>query len=111
MFRAAEAVRHPERRARVLRAFFDDARRSGFYFHALAAAAPMVDAMPKSAEFAWFGESAIEAALAAGADDSARTWAVALDAGRGGGQLEHWLALSDIADAELRHPRGLHSGG
>ena len=108
MFQAAEAERHPERRARVLRAFLDDSRRSGSYFHALAAAGPLAEAMPKSAELAWFGETAIEAALAAGAHGSARTWAVSIDAGRGGGQLEQWLALCDIADPDLRSPRGLH---
>jgi len=109
MFQAAEAERHPERRAEVLRAFLDDARRSGFYFHALAAAAPLIDGMIRSADLAWFGETAIEAALAAGAHANARTWSVSLAvAPRGGSQLEHWLALSDIADADLRSPRGLH---
>lgn len=108
-FQAAEADRHPERRARLLRALLDDARQSGFYFHALAAIAPLVEALPKTPDFAWFGETAMEAALAAGNPGGARAWGASLDAGmRGGGRLEHWLALSDIADADLRSARGLY---
>lgn len=109
LFQAAEADRHPERRARLLRALLDDARQSGFYYHALAAIAPLTEAMPRSPDFAWFGETAIEAALAAGKYDIARAWGGALEAGmRGGGRLEHWLALADIANADQRSPRGLH---
>src|SRR5690606_34523762 len=63
----------------------------------------------KSVDFGWFGESAIEAALVAGDHASARAWWVSLDAHRrGSGRLEHWLALSDIADADFDAPRGLH---
>ncbi|MCL4766779.1 MAG: hypothetical protein KJZ80_11135 [Hyphomicrobiaceae bacterium] len=107
MFQAAEAERHPMRRARVLRAFLDDARRAGFYFHALAAAAPIAAAVPRSAELAWFGEIAVEAALASGDHGSARAWAASLGHARGG-RLDHWLALSDIADAGFSGPRGAY---
>lgn len=109
LFQAAEAERHPVRRAQAIRAFLDEARRAGFYVHALAAAAPLASEIPKSADLAWFGETAVETALAAGDHASARAWWVSLDARtRGGSRLEHWLALSDIADAEFNAPRGLH---
>ncbi len=109
LFQAAEAERQPERRGQLLRAFFDDSQRSGFHVHALAAAAPLAEAMPKAGELGWFGETAIEAALATGNNASVRAWAQSSDmAGRGGSRLEHWLALSDIASADWRGPRGLH---
>lgn len=109
LFQAAEAERHPVRRAQIVRAFLDDARRAGIYVHALASAAPLAGGIPKSVDLAWFGETAIEAAMVAGDHASARAWWVSLDAHtRGGSQLEHWLALSDIADANFDAPRGLH---
>ncbi len=109
LFQAAEAERHPVRRAQILHAFIDDARRADVYVPALAAAAPLARDIPKSADLAWFAEAAIEAALVAGDHQTARAWWVALDARtRGGSRLEHWLALSDIADADFDAPRGLH---
>ena len=109
LFQAAEAERHPIRRAQILRGFLDEARRTGVYVHALGAAAPLAEDVPKSVDLAWFGETAIEAALVRGDHKSARAWWVSLDAhARGGSRLEHWLALSDIADAEFDAPRGLH---
>lgn len=109
LFQAAEAERHPVRRAQILRAFLDEARRTGFYMPALAMAAPLVKGVPRSPDLAWFAETAIEAALAAGDHASVRAWWVSLDARtRGGSRLEHWLALSDIANAEFDAPRGLH---
>jgi len=109
LFQAAEAERDPTRRAQILRAFLDEARRAGFYLPALAMAAPLVKSVPRSPDFAWFAETAIEAALAAGDHPSVRAWWVSLDAhSRGSSRLEHWLALSDIANAEFDAPRGLH---
>lgn len=109
LFQASEAERHPVRRAQILRALLDDARRAGVYVSALAAAAPLARDTPKSVDLAWFAETAIEAALVAGDHKNARAWWVSLDARtRGGSRLEHWLALSDIADADFDAPRGLH---
>lgn len=109
LLQAAEAERHPVRQAQIIRAFVDDARQAGVYFHALMVVAPLAEAVPKSAELAWFGETAIEAALLSGNHASARAWWTALTAGRrDGDRLEHWLALSDIANVDLRVPRGLH---
>ncbi len=109
LLQAAEAERHPVRQAQIIRAFVDDARQAGVYFHALMAVAPLAEAIPTTAELGWFGETAIEAALVSGNHASARAWWTALTAGRrDGDRLEHWLALSDIANADLRAPRGLH---
>lgn len=109
LLQAAEAERHPVRLAQILRAFVDDARRAGLYYSALAIAAPLAETIPKAAELAWFGETAVEAALVAGNHAGARAWWTAVTAGRrDGDRLEHWLALSDIANADLRAPRGLH---
>ena len=108
LFRAAETERTPFKKTRVIRALLDDARRSGLYLHALTLMARQVDAIAPAEEISWFAETAIEAQLAAGAFESARRWS--LLAGAGGGGLQHWLALADIADPRQSGPRGQSLG-
>lgn len=112
LFKAAEAERTPQKKARVIRALLDDARRSGIYLQTLALVTKVADDVPRAQEVGWFAETGIEIALANGRYDAARSW-VAFTAGMDRGQyageqgpLGHWLALIDIADAELKSQRG-----
>lgn len=108
LFVAAERERHPARRAQILRAFLDESRQTGFYAHALALAAPLAASIPKGSELAWFAESGIESALVSGNHADVHAWVSAADAGRRGGRLDHWLALSDILDTAWRGKRGAY---
>ena len=102
LFRAAERERTPSRVTRLARALIDDARRNGLLLHALAMLDQVVDRLPREPEIGWFAETAIEVMLAAGQYEKARAWAIfagAVDRS-GGGTLQHWRALIDIADPQ-----------
>lgn len=102
MFGAIEAERTPQKRARLIRAFLDSARRAQFYWPAL----QLMDAPARSIspvpEIGWFAETAIEIALASGRHDDARAWIAAGSQASEGpaGELFHWAVLIDIADAD-----------
>lgn len=113
LFKSAEAERTPQKKARVVRALLDDARRIGLYLPLLRACAKIIAAMPRAVEIGWFAETAVEAMLVAERIDDARSWvdfAQRLDRPVGGpvvsGGLQHWLALIDIADAKSSVRRG-----
>ncbi len=108
MFKAIEAERTPQKKTRQIRAFLDSARRAGFYWPALQLMAASTRTLNPAPEIGWFAETAIEMALAAGDFERAREWANsdAQAASPSGGDLRHWLALADIADAKLAGPRG-----
>ncbi|MDX2306925.1 MAG: hypothetical protein NW216_01670 [Hyphomicrobium sp.] len=105
LFQAAEAERTPARKARLIRSYLDQAKRSGLYWPALEMMAPASAAIPRIPELGWFAETAIETSLAAGNFEAARAWAgfgggldrpdTSSSAGRG---FAHWRALADIAD-------------
>jgi hypothetical protein len=102
LFAAAEAEGTPLKKVRLIRSFLDDARRSGLYLTALNMIAPASQSLVPAPEIGWYCETGIEAALAAGDYQTARRWAAfgsSLDS-PGNGNLDHWLALIDIADAE-----------
>lgn len=112
LFNAAEAERTPLKKARLIRAFLDDARRAGLYLPALEMMATAAATVTPAVEIGWFAETAIEVALAAKDYERARTW-VRFAAGADpvgsdarAGPLGHWLALADIADSTRSAGRG-----
>lgn len=100
LFAAAEAERTPARKARIIRAFLDEARRAGFYWPALQLMAKPANDLQPVPEIGWFAETAIEASLAGGNFSGARSWAnfAASQDNQGRADLRHWVALADIAD-------------
>lgn len=105
LYRAAEAERAPAKRARIIRAALDDARRAGLYTVTAAAFAPLAGEVVPSPEIGWFAETGVEVMLAAGRLEEARRWTQTAQAG-GSGNLAHWNALIDLADAPSRRGRG-----
>jgi hypothetical protein len=103
LFKSAESERTPLKKARLIRAFLDDARRAGLYWPALQLMAEATRELEPVAEIGWFAETAIEINLAAGNYDGVRTWA-RLGYSMGGPNageplpLAHWVALADIVD-------------
>jgi hypothetical protein len=113
LFQSADDERTPLKKARLIRSFLDEARRDGFYWAALQVIGPAAAAVPRVPEIGWFTETAIEAALASGDFDGARSWARFGDTldGPGDGNRDgyiHWLALADIADPALSEGRARH---
>lgn len=105
---ALEREYTPFKKARLVRSFLDDARRAGLYYQALVIASEATSNLRPVPELSWFSESAIEISLAAGDYPRARDWArmTAQSDPRSTGQLDHWLALIDIADPKQRTRRG-----
>lgn len=102
LFRAVEATQAPDLKARLLRALLDDARRAGIHAQTARMLAPLVGSVWPSSETGTLAEPVIEIALAGGDYDLARRWAETA------ANLQHWLALIDLADP---HPgRGRASG-
>jgi hypothetical protein len=102
LFVAAENERSPSQKARLIHSFLDECRRSGLYMTALRMIAPVANDLPRTPEVAWFAETGVQIALAAGDYAQARSWATFGSAvgGYGNGALNHWLALVDIADPD-----------
>jgi hypothetical protein len=98
LFVAAESERTPLRKVRHMRAFLDDARRTGTYWSALAVLAPVEATLVPVPEIGWFAETGIEIALVAGDAARARTWAALGGSVPGDGGLRHWLPLIDLID-------------
>jgi hypothetical protein len=99
LFRAAEATQTPELKARLLRALLDDARRSGIHMQTARMLAPMVGQLWPTSETGPLAEPIIEIAAAAGEYELARRWAETAS------NLQHWLALVDLADPQPRRER------
>jgi hypothetical protein len=113
LFQSAEDERTPLKKARLIRSFLDEARQSGFYWSALQMIAPAAASVPRVPEIGWFTETAIEAALASGDLDGARSWARFGDTLDGPGNPSragyiHWVALADITDPALNEGRARH---
>ena len=106
LFRAAEQERTPQRKARAIRAFLDDARRAGLYFPAAEAMARAVSELQVTPEIGWFAETSIEVSIVSGRYAEARRIATTAGFDRANEPLDHWLALADIADPALPGRRG-----
>lgn len=105
LLRAVEATQAAELKARLMRALLDDARRSGIQMQTARMLAPLVAPLWPSADTGVLAEAIVEVALAAGDMDVARRWAET------SANLQHWLALIDIADPQRRgrqHPGLMH---
>jgi len=100
LYNAAETEASPLRKARNIRSFLDSSRRAGLYWHALRMMADPANQLSTLPEIGWFAETGIETSLAAGDYASARRWAAFAATVRqvGGGNIDHWRALIDIAD-------------
>ncbi len=110
LFLAAEHENTPQKKVRLIRSFLDAAHRAGFYLTALRMAAPASDTIVAAPEIGWYAETGVEVALAAGNFAKAREWTAFGSAPNGAStNLDHWLALIDIAegakdrDDDLRH--------
>lgn len=110
LFRTAESEANPQRKARLIRGFLDEARRSGLYLPALVMVAKASQAVAAVPEIGWFAETAVEIALASDDFAAARRWITfgqALDQPGGvESRIGGWLALADIADPALGRDRG-----
>jgi hypothetical protein len=99
LFKAAESEQAPGQKARLIRAFLDDAKHEGLAMMADQMIAPTAALVRPERDVGWFAETAIEIALASGRYDMARAWiALGDEPGRGAGGLGYWRALADIAD-------------
>lgn len=94
LFRAVEATQAPDLKARLLRALLDDARRAGMHVQTARMLASLVGNVWPSSETGMLAEPAIEIALAGGDYELARRWAETA------ANLQHWLALIDLADPQ-----------
>ena len=99
LFRAVEATQAPERKARLVRQLLNEARRAGLHLQTAHMLAPQFSQLWPSPETATLAEAVVEAALAGGDLDLARRWA------ESAANLQHWLALIDLADPQARQVR------
>ncbi len=99
LFRAVEATQPPERKARLARSLLNEARRAGLHLQIAHMLAPVFAQLWPSPETAVLAETVVETALAGGDLDLARRWA------ESAANLQHWLALIDLADPQSRQVR------
>ncbi|HMN38479.1 MAG TPA: hypothetical protein PKD49_12340 [Hyphomicrobium sp.] len=110
LFRAAEQERTPMKKTRLIRALADDARANMLAFPILRLLARTTAQIPVQPELSWFADTAAEIGLASGNYKMTYDW-VSLSQGASpdGSGYTHWLALADIAGANLE-PQGQHLG-
>ncbi len=106
LFVAAEREQTPQKKARLIRAFLDEARRAHLYWPALKLVAAPTQALAPVPEIGWFAETAIEVNLASGTTEAVRRWASLVDspytASRSAPDpLAHWVTLAELADSSL----------
>jgi len=94
LLQEAEAQSNPNEKARLIQAFIDDAKRDGLGFQAMQIMAQAAGSLRPDPSLAAFGPTAAEVGIASGDYEMVRRWAAV-----GGGRLDHWAALADIADA------------
>jgi hypothetical protein len=102
LFKQAERERTPLKKARLIRAFLDEARGAGLYWPALQLMSGPTQDLEPAPEIGWFAETGVEVGLASGTYEAARRWASFIDApytaNRPADPLAHWVALADLAD-------------
>jgi hypothetical protein len=96
LFRAMEETQTTSVRARLLRTLLDEARRAGVLLQTAAMLTPVLSNLWPEPETRPLAEALVQVALAGGEIDLARRWA------ESAAQLQHWLALVDIADPQSR---------
>jgi hypothetical protein len=110
LFKSAESERTPQKKARLIRAYLDEALRAGLTWPAYALMAKPAAELQQAPEIGWFAETAVEIDLATGNYEGARSWArfgstpgFSNPTERSG--LGHWIALADITDPALTSGR------
>lgn len=93
LYADAESATNPTEKARLVRAFIDDAMRAGLGLQAMQMMAPVIASLRPDPALAAFAPTAVEIAIASGKYADARDWVRTA-----GGRLDHWLALADIGD-------------
>lgn len=115
LFKSAEREQTPLKKARLIRAFLDEARRAGLYWPALQLMAGPTQTLEPVPEIGWFAETGVEVNLAAGNYEAARRWAAFVDApytaNRPSDPLAHWIALVDLADPAVTSGHGRSLAG
>ena len=109
LVQAAQREATPVRKARLMQALLDDARRTGLYVPIASLLGKDLERLPPSTELGWFAELGTEIALANRSYPLAHKWVMfgaSLDRLGGGSNLQHWLALLDIADTTAGAPHG-----
>jgi hypothetical protein len=103
LFRAAEAAPTPEAKVRLVRTLLIEARHAGLQLQTARMLAPLFSQLWPSSATATLAEPIVEVAVAGGDLDLARRWAETA------ANLQHWLALIDLADPQSRllRPSGL----
>jgi hypothetical protein len=99
LFLAVQAARAPELKARLVRSLLDEARRAGVHLPAAQMLVPQISGLWPSPATAPLAEAIVEVAVAGGEFDLARRWA------ESAANLQHWLALIDLADPQTRRVR------
>jgi hypothetical protein len=99
LFRAVETMEAPDRRVRFMRSLLSEARRARLHLQTAHMLAPLFTQLWPSPQTATLAEPVVEAALAGGDLDLARRWA------ESAANLQHWLALIDLADPQSRQVR------
>jgi len=99
LLRAVEAAQAPERKVRIARTLLNEARRAGLHLQTAQMLAPGFSQLWPSSETATQAETIVETALAGGDLELARRWA------ESAANLQHWLALIDLADPQARQLR------
>jgi hypothetical protein len=109
LLQAVAAEKEPARKARLMRAFLQEARGHQLYVPAARLMRADLEQLAQKVDVAFFAETAVEIALAAGDYQRAVSWALfgshADRSGRGD-TLLHWLTLIDVAGAKGEVPRG-----
>ena len=96
-----EAELTPLRKARLIRAFLDEAHRQDMHVAGYLLMMAPISTLSPSPELAWFAETAIEVSLLSARFDTAHRWADAFAASapqRPGGSIALWRALIEIAE-------------
>jgi len=109
LLQAVQRETTPLRKARLMQALRDDARRAGLMVPVASLMGKDLERLAPSGELGWFAEIAIEIAIANGNYPLAHKWVIfgsSLDRLGGGGQLQPWLSLIDIADTTAGAPHG-----
>ncbi|MCB1483778.1 MAG: hypothetical protein KDJ17_02670 [Hyphomicrobiaceae bacterium] len=108
LFKAAEAERTPMKKTRLIRALVDDARANGLAFPVMMMLARTTAQVPVQPELSWFTETAAEIGLVSANYKMTYDWvALSQAASPDGSGYTHWLALADIAGANIE-PQGQH---
>jgi hypothetical protein len=99
LLRAVETTQAADRKVRLMRTLLNEGRRAGLHLQTARMLAPELAQLWPAPETATLAETIVETALAGGDLELARRWA------ESAANLQHWLALIDLADPQSRQLR------